>query len=97
MSFARRPNATERASARASEDPRSPQRAVVNLRRSMAEVARRNSVELMRMRQAVDRVGTAALETALGTDDFNDFVNDFNALRTAVLQMDPELAVPDAL
>jgi hypothetical protein len=65
----------------------------------MGQLAKMNAIQLQRMRSNHDRVGAAAMETALGTTDYNDFVADFNTLRTAVLQMCPDLAelVPDAL
>jgi hypothetical protein len=102
MAFARRPNAAETQAARDAQglDPNNPltdERGVVALRRDFYQATQMASRTLTRMRAIHDDVGAAALEAVLTTPEFNDFVADYNAFRTAVLQADPTADVPAAL
>ena len=104
MGFGRRPTGSEIAAARqaAQDNPseiNSPVRNVLRLRRDMNQMIRRAARELSRMRRVHDSVGAVALQAELGTDEYNDFVADYNTIRAALLQASPDLSseVPDAL
>ena len=102
MAFARRPNETEVQAARSAQagDPSNTltdSRAVVSLRRGCWQLCRDMVRCLDRMRTTFDAVGAAALEAELTTPEYNDFIADYNAVRTTVLQLDPAAVVPAAL